>query len=35
MPDKRLSNPKFIPIDDEADESKTIQSQIVPGHLLK
>lgn len=28
-------NPKFIPIDDEAEESRTIQSQIVPGHLLK
>lgn len=28
-------NPKYIPYDEEEDESKTIQSQIVPGHLLK
>lgn len=36
IPEKRMSaGSKFLPIDDEADESKTIQSQIVPGHLLK
>jgi hypothetical protein len=36
QPEKRLSgNPKYIPYDEEEDESKTIQSQIVPGHLLK
>lgn len=28
-------NPKYIPYDEEEDQSKTIQSQIVPGHLLK
>jgi hypothetical protein len=36
MPDKRMSaGSKYLPIDDEAEESRTIQSQIVPGHLLK
>jgi hypothetical protein len=37
QPEKRLSgNPKYIKYDEEEeDESKTIQSQIVPGHLLK
>lgn len=36
QPEKRISgNPKYIQYDDEEDESKTIQSQIVPGHLLK
>jgi hypothetical protein len=26
---------RYLPIDDEPEESRTIQSQIVPGHLLK
>lgn len=36
QPEKRIvpGNPKYIPYDEEGDESKTIQSQIVPGHLL-
>lgn len=28
-------NSKFINIDDDAEESRTIQSQIVPSHLLR
>lgn len=38
-PEKRMpmpgKNSKFINIDDDAEESRTIQSQIVPSHLLK
>jgi hypothetical protein len=35
QPEKRQSNnAKYLPYDEE-EESKTIQSQIVPGHLLK
>ena len=40
IPEKRISGvmaqgSKYLPIDDENEESRTIQSQIVPGHLLK
>jgi uncharacterized protein (DUF3084 family) len=36
QPEKRMSgNPRYISYDEEEDESKTVQSQIVPGHLLK
>ena len=36
MPQKAMpGNPMFIPIDDQPEQSRTIQSQIVPGHLLK
>ena len=40
IPEKRLTGnakvpAKYIDLDDETEESRTIQSQIVPGHLLK
>jgi len=35
-PDVRMpAGSRYLPIEDEPDESRTIQSQIVPGHLLK
>lgn len=37
QPEKRTgANPKYLKYDqEEEDESKTVQSQIVPGHMLK
>lgn len=36
QPEKRKAgNPKYISYDEEEDVSKTVQSQIVPAHLLK